>query len=435
MNTQVLRMCLSGIGLLAFALAEPARAQADMQAILERLEKLEKQNSELLAEIRALRAAVSRQEEKTITPDAVQEQLEVHERRLEEQAQTKVESGQKQSIRLTGMVLFNAFRNTSRYTGGLDNPTIASLDEGPRTGGGTVRQSIVGLEMHGGQFLGARLSGSLRADFFQGTASTLNQLFRMRTATMTLDWKNTSLMAGQEKPIFSPRDPTSLATVGVSPLTNAGNPWIWGPQIRLEQRFQLADETSFRAQVGVMQTSEGGATVPQAFAPTLERARPALQGRFELKHKRLEIAPGFHWSRTHVAGTSLPSVLGSVDWFYSPWSKLEFTGLLYTASNIANLGTLRQGFTIFGPGDAAAVRSRGGWAQLALLPTSRLSFHFFAGQQDDNNGDIQHRGFSRNLAYAGNVMYRVSTNFIVAFERGEVRTTYLPGGLRRNGRY
>ena len=37
-----------------------------------------------------------------------------------------------------------------------------------------------------------------------------------------IDWNNTSLMLGQDKPIISPRDPDSLAQVGFSPLTGAG---------------------------------------------------------------------------------------------------------------------------------------------------------------------------------------------------------------------
>ena len=40
----------------------------------------------------------------------------------------------------------------------------------------------------------------------------------LRTAP-SLDWANTSIMFGQDKPIISPRDPDSLAQVGYSPLT------------------------------------------------------------------------------------------------------------------------------------------------------------------------------------------------------------------------
>jgi hypothetical protein len=279
---------------------------------------------------------------------------------------------------------------------------------------------------------GARLSGSVYGDFFQGSSSTLNHLFRIRTAAIALDWKNTTLLAGQQKPIFSPRDPTSFAQVGVSPLTNAGNPWLWQPQVRVEQRFTLGEESQIRAQVGVLQTNELAANLPAAFAPTLERARPALEGRFEFKFGNLEIAPGFHVSTTHVAGTSVPSNALSFDWFYAPWSKLQFTGLLFGGENIANLGTLRQGFTIRGPGDVIPIGSRGGWAQVALLPTNRLSFHFMGGQHDDRNRDLTSGGIGKNQSYAGNVMYRLAPNVILAWETSRVITSYIGGPTRRN---
>jgi hypothetical protein len=362
------------------------------------------------------------------------ERIAINERRLEEHAEAKVESGQKLPLRLTGMVLFNAFLN-GRFAGGGDNPTTAALTPGLRSAGGSFRQSIIGLEFAGGQtFYGGRLSGSLYLDVFAGTQSTLNHLVRVRTAAMQVDWRRTSIMIGQQKPIFSQRDPTSLAQVGVSPMTAAGNPWLWQPQVRLEQRFDFAEETQLRAQIGVLQTNENGARVPDAFASTLARSRPALEGRFLLRHRNLEVAPGFHLSTTHVAGTSVPSNAASVDWFYSPVPKVHFTGLAFLGANLANLGTIRQGFTIFGPGSAAAIRTRGGWAQLGYTPTNRLSFHIMAGQQDDNDTDLI-TGIGKNQAYAANVMYRIGPNLIVALEGSQVRTSYLPGPTRRNNHY
>lgn len=427
MRSQALRQCCSALAVLWFA-AAPSRllAQADLKAVIERLERLEQQNRELMQEVRALR--------NELASARAPERIEVLENRVEEHAQTKVEAAAKLPVRLTGMVLFNAFMNT-RHSGVSDNPTIASLDAGPRSAGGSMRQSIIGLDFRGPEVMNGRVSGNINMDLFAGSSAPLNQIMRLRTASLQIDWARTTLLAGIEKPIFSPRDPTSLAQVGVSPLTAAGNPWLWIPQLRVEQRFDFGEETALRAQIGVVQTSEAGAAIPAAFASTLERARPALEGRFQFRHRRLEIAPGFHTATTHVAGTSVPSRVASVDWFFAPFSKLEFTGLAYTGSNFASVGTLRQGFTILAPREVIAVRSRGGWAQIALLPTSRLSFHIYAGQQDDHNRDLRDRGFSRNLAFAGNVMYQVSSNVRIAFESSQVRTTYLPGGVRRNNHY
>ena len=448
MPRPVLPFCHSLAICLAVALQRPAHAQTDMKAVIDRLERLEQQNLELVQEIRALRselkgartaaAVASDEADVSITPPEtppLEERVSVQERRLEEQAQSKVESGLKLPVRLTGMILFNAYSN-SRFSGTAEYPTTAALNAGQQSAGAYVRQSLVGLKFDGGETLGGgKLSGSLYMDFFAGSSFTLNHLFRIRTASAQVDWSRTTVKVGQEKPIFSPRDPTSFAQVGVSPMTGAGNPWFWQPQLVVEQRFALGEETLLRAQVGVLQTNEVAAIIPAAFTGTLERSRPALEGRFEFRHRKLEIAPGFHFSTSHVAGTSVPSNAVSIDWLFSPLSKMEFSGFVFAGANLANLGTLRQGFTILAPGEAIGIRSRGGWAQLALLPTARLSFHLMAGQQDDNNADLRYVGLSKNQNYAANIMYRLGPNLIIALEGSQVRTAYMPGGLRRNNHY
>src|ERR1022692_3172343 len=62
-------------------------------------------------------------------PAAVQatpeERLDIQERRIDEQAQTKVEASQRFPIRLTGMALFNTFLDSAQ-SGGVDYPTVAA---------------------------------------------------------------------------------------------------------------------------------------------------------------------------------------------------------------------------------------------------------------------------------------------------------------------
>jgi hypothetical protein len=428
---QRLNRLFTSAAAIAGCFATPLWAQqSELQVVLERIERLERQNRELMDELRALRTELAARQEPTVA-----ERLEVQERRVEEHAQTKVEAGQKLPVRLTGMVLFNAFSN-GRFSGGVEAPTVASATAGPALAGATMRQSMVGFDFDGGQiFAGGKLSGSLQMDFFAGSTSTLNHTFRIRTAAAKLDWERTSLLVGQEKPIFSPRDPTSFSHVGVSPLTGSGNPWLWLPQVRVQQRFTLGEGTELRADLGILQTNEGSANVAPEFAPTLDRARPALEGRFQFRRGSLELAPGFHFSKTHVAGASVPSHAVSIDWFYSPWQKIQLTGFAFSGANIANLGTLRQGFTVLGPGEAIAIRSRGGWAQLAILPTSRLSLNLIAGQQDDHDRDLRSAGIGKNQTYAANIMYRIGPNLIVSLERAQLRTSYLSGPIRSNNQH
>src|SRR5215813_5566017 len=146
-------------------------------------------------------------------------------------------------------------------------------------------------------------------DFFAGSN---NSAMRIRTASIELDWKTRSVMVGLEKPIFNPREPSSLALVGVSPLTGTGNLWLWLPQVRLQHDFSLASGTGIRAQAGVVQTHETNPYPGSDFTGTVEAGRPGVEGRFEFFHnfdeqRRIEIAPGFHTSQTHAGSISIPS--------------------------------------------------------------------------------------------------------------------------------
>ena len=261
---------------------------------------------------------------------------------------------------------------------------------------------------------------------------------RLRVATLDLAWTNTTFTVGQDKPIIAPREPTSLAQVGVSPLTGAGNLWLWSPQARIEQRFKLGDTTGLRAQFGVYETNESGNAAPSGYIQG--SARPGIEGRFEFWHnfsdeQRIEIAPGFHTSQSHVDGTTVPSRVFSLDWLIRPARVVDFTGAFFTGENVGVLGGLRQGISINEYDQIHATHSSGGWAQFTLRASSRLSFNIYGGEENDRASDLMAGGISRNLVYAGNVMYRLAPNILASFEASQARTMYIGTGLRLNPHY
>jgi len=234
----------------------PAQERSDFQQILQRLDQLERENRNLADEVHALRAEIASARTITATPVAetptaaaeapvnvspvpMEERVSVLEQRTEELSQTKIEAGERMPVTLTGMVVFNAFLN-GKANGGAQNPLVASLANSLTGGGASLSQSIIGLRFQGPRVLGGgQLRGSLDMDLWGGTASSLNHLLRMRIATIQVDWKNTSVIVGQDKPLIAQRDPDSLAQVAFSPLTSAGNLWLWQPQARFEQRFAM----------------------------------------------------------------------------------------------------------------------------------------------------------------------------------------------------
>ena len=430
---------------LAFAAPGILRAQAqpDTVAILERLDRLEKENRAMAEEIQALRAqltAAHAAPDTTSAPaETLEEKVDVQGQRIEEQAQTKVESSQRFPIRLTGMALVNAFVN-SRQNGGSDYPTAASATPGTDRGGATVRQSIIGLEYNGPQtFLGGTVHGALFLDLYQG-AAPLQEWVRLRTATIQMDWKTRSMKLGVDKPIFSPRDPDSLAQVGVSPLTGTGNLWLWMPQIRLEQDLSLGASSGVNAQIGAVETHETNPYVASGATVKIEAVRPGLEGRVMAWHKlddtrRLEIAAGFHASTTHAGGMSIPSNLVSLDWFFNPWQRVEFSGAFFSGQNLSNLGTgtVNQGYYIY-DNSAEAIGTMGGWGQVTIHAARRLDFHLFTGQQQYEMAE-RVGSVTRNLLFGGNLYFRVAPNVLFGPEISQTRTFYLGQGLRMNNHY
>lgn len=437
---QLLRRRALFPALLLFPLPLAAQTPDNLQTVLERLDRLERQNRELMDEIRALRAELqpARPAEAAGAP-TLEQKVEIHERRIEEQAQTKVEASQKFPIRLTGMALFNAFTN-SRQNGGADYPTIASAT-GPGRAGATVRQTVIGLDFRGPQtFWGGQIRGNVYMDFSSGTAP-LSQTMRLRTASIEAGWTNRSFIVGVEKPIFNPREPSSLAQVAISPLTGAGNLWLWLPQARFEQDIALGAGNGIRATMGVVQTREVGPYAASQQPANLEASRPGLEGRFEFFHnsegeRRIEFAPGFHVSTTHIGGFSIPSQIVSADWFFRPIRRLEFSGAFFRGENVAHLGTgaIRQGYGIDN-GVPDAVHSQGGWGQLTIHTLPRLDFHLFTGQQDDKNADVPTGGIGKNLVYGGNIYFRVAPNVLVGWETSQTRTVYVGQPTRINNHY
>ncbi len=307
------------------------------------------------------------------------------------------------------------------------------MTSGPADAGGTFRQSVVGVKFDGPTILGgAKVTGSAYVDFFGGSGGTLSQMLRVRVASVDTAWTNTTLSFALDKPILAPREPDSLAQVGVSPLTSAGNLWLWQPQVRVEQRFKFGDRAGLRAQLGVYQTSESGAG--QSLEYAVATSRPGLEGRFEFwgasgENRRIEIAPGFHLSDTQLLGQSAPSRIFAVDWLIRPISWLDFTGQFFQGENAGVIGGLRQGVSVFN-GTVRSVQATGGWAQFKFRLTQRASLNFYGGQEDDWNRDLEPGGISRNLAYAASFMYRLGPNILASFESSQVRTTYLNSGTR-----
>jgi uncharacterized protein YoxC len=424
---------------------ESPQVSATMEQILRRLDGLEKQNQQLMDEVRSLReqVAASRatagdvvaeaakegqatQGQPTAQQPTLDERVTVEERRTAEQAQTKVEATSKFPIHLNGMLLFNAFSNSENYSTAV--PGQYGLLSGPEESGATVRQTLLGLNFEGPRLPGnGRVNGTLMMDFWAGGPGPGSSWLRIRRADVSLDWANRSFTVGQDKPIIAPYQPDSLAEVGIPPLAGAGNLWLWLPQARYEERMHFGSNTGLTGQISILQTAENNAYTPMAITPTLELARPALEGRLAFWHsfddtRRFEFGSGFHVGTSHVAGTSIPSHIASVDWMIVPSTHFRFSGTLFTGQNVAGLGASGNGFGFSPDGRAHPVQTRAGWLQLAFPLTSRLTFNLYSGLENDQSPYLYGGSIVRDWTYASNFMYHLGPNVVVSLEASQMRT-------------
>ena len=458
------------------AIRVQAQSDPTLDAVVQRLEQVERQNAALRDRLEQQNAALREQlgllwqELERYTQagpggsastsdgapstaariEALEEKAEVNAGRLSELDQVKVESSQRAPLRLTGMAMFNAYAN-GRHGGLVDYPGSAMVNPGPINSGASMRGSVIGLAFDSPKaVLGGQFHGSFLLDLYGGGINTgplLTITPRFRIASVEGKWGTRALLVGQDKIIVSPREPHSLTTWSFSPLQGVGNLYGWRPQVRFEQRIGLGANQEVRAQIGVVETFEDWPTTNPEFASTLQLRRPALEGHFQFSHRfgddrRFEIASGFHRSTTYVAQTSIPATLISVDGFVKPLRWLELTGFAYTGKNVANMsGRTFYGFTILRPSpgeiQGIPVHQSGGWIQATFLATPRLSFNVQTGLEVPNDDETLALALAiaRNAAYVANADYRVAPNVIFGIEVSQVRTRYKGGPDPKNNHY
>ncbi|HEY4933046.1 MAG TPA: hypothetical protein VII23_15890 [Terriglobales bacterium] len=373
--------------------------------------------------------------------------------KVDEQYQTKVESASKYRVRLSGVVLFNLFSNQGTVDN-MDVPTLAYHSGGLDSSGsfgGTLRQSIFGVEVFGPQVMGAKTSGTVNFDVgggFPDVSNGVNSgLVRLRTATMKFDWKNTDLVVGQDQLFFSPNSPTSFASLIVPALSYSGNLWAWTPQMRVDHRISLSENSTLTLQGGILDSLTGEPPyysytwyrTPQAG----ERARqPAYAGRVAYSHPlfghTFTVGTAGYYSRENYGyGRDVNGYAAMVDWVLPLDKWFSLSGSFYRGQAIGGLGggigrsVLYSGPLIDPTTSVLPLNTVGGWAQLKYRATSTLEFNAAFGQDNPFASDV--RAFAdaesygdptltRNQGMFANVIYRPRSDLLFSLEYRRLKT-------------
>ena len=363
--------------------------------------------------------------------------------KIEDQYQTKVESGSKYRVKLSGMVLLNLFTNRGGADS-LDLPTRARAPMDTNASfGATIRQSLLGLELFGPEVAGAKSRADIQTDFFGGLPNAPDGvtmgLLRLRTGGFRLDWKRTSIVAGQYTPFFSPLSPTSLAAVAYPPFSYSGNLWTWTPQVEIEHRFSLSETSSLSLQGGILDPLTGEPPYDPFYrsASAGEKSgQPAYAARIAWTHggsnRPLTVGVGGYYERQNWGfGRIVDGWAGTADWSLplGPWFSL--TGEFYRGRAIGGLGA-SGGVSVVFNGDPTnpqtsvlGLKATGGWAQLKFTPMDRLEFNGAFGEDFPSYDNLRQfpqtlsyfsAGLGRNESAFLNSIYHVRSNFLLSLE-------------------
>ncbi|HKV48908.1 MAG TPA: hypothetical protein VJN69_12515 [Candidatus Acidoferrales bacterium] len=387
--------------------------------------------------------------------------------KLIDQSQTKVESGSKYRVRLSGIVLLNLFENRGTVDT-TDFPSLALESEQPFSSasfGGSVRQSQIGIEAFGPKIRGARTSASIDFDFAGGfPQNTVNGetmgILRLRTGVVRFDWQNTSLVAGQDFLFFSPLSPTSITTLATPALSYAGNLWSWTPQVRVEHRIPLSDKSSIMLQVGMLDSLSGDVQQPvnrQDANPSWgeQSGQPAYAGRVAWTHalnnQNLTFGAGGYYGRQFWGyGRNVDGWASMLDVSIPLTKMFSLTAEYYRGRAVAGLwGGIGQDVlmsgSIFNPTSVIkGLDSMGGWIQLKFQPRENFQINAAYGQDNPFASELDrfpnthtYSGYlyARNQSPLVNFIYQIRSDVEISVEYRHLRTMYLTDDTQSANHY
>jgi hypothetical protein len=339
------------------------------------------------------------------------------------------------TIDFTGQILINGFYNNARVNNS-DVPQFALADTNPVSGGGgTLRQTRLGLLVTEPDVLGGMGSAEVDVDFFGGQPAAGGRTFpvlRLRRALATVSWSKTEMLLGQEAPLVAGRDPRTLASVGIPGFAGAGNLWLWIPQARLG--FETGVTLRLGLQGAVLAPTTNGNSGAFLTQPdSAERTgRPFLQGRLKLgwgpTDDPSEIAFGGHigWIRGFDATTQDSIVQSSaftVDARFA-LGEIEILGEAFMGQALGVLGGGGVGQSVGLNG--VPVRTVGGWGQLNLKLRRTITVGGGCGIDDPDDVDLLAAGARQNFVCAGNLEWR-SGPLAFGLELRRLETEYTNG--------
>jgi hypothetical protein len=413
------------------------------------LRESEERIDQLQGQLKLLQAQRSGESDAASLETAVSElkdETEILQSEVKQHEQSKVESVSKFPVRIYGMVLFTTYAND----GVVDN-RVAPASAWPRMNGvannsfgASVSQSILGLRAYGPRIWGAKSTGDVEMDFFNGaygSPSPTAIYARFRTGHFGLDWTNTSASVGVDSPLISPRNPTSYATVGEPALSWSGNLWNWLPQLKVEQRLPISATSHVGLEFGLIDPQYSLPGQPAGYTTEIS-ARPGYESRVSYNWQRGDDIYGigagayYSWSR-YPYDQKINAWAFTADWNLPLQKWVLFSGELYHGSALGDLGGGGFKDVIPQASDSdyvAALGSEGGWSQLKLRWGQQFEGNFAIGQDTAYGNQVRkaaipampstmpYWSLARNRTIMENFIYKPRTYLLFSVEHRNIES-------------
>jgi hypothetical protein len=426
---------------------------AALNSVQHQLDDSKQQIDQLQAELREVRTQMQAANAETPTATAeaasalqqsiqqLQSQDEIVQAEVKQHDQTKVESGSKYPVKITGLVLFSSFLNDGAVDN-IDLPILAIPRNATTAHGSlaaTLRQTILGLETRGPMLWGARSAADFHVDFFGGVPytdyTTSTGTVRLRTAHARLDWANHSLIAALDAPLISPVQPTSYVGVGEPPFAWSGNLWVWAPQLESINQARLGGGTLGLDFALLDPAAPGSPAISGNRQPNPpERSRqPGYESRVSyslpLMDRTFTVGAGGYYSRQTYSNTQhVDAWAGTADWKLPFTRWLQLSGAFYRGRALGGLGggTFKDYLTDPESGEIRGLNDEGGWSQLKFKMTPSLEANVAIGEDAGFSSQLRYytdpmatdiyTDLARNRTVLANIIYRPKTYLLFSAE-------------------
>jgi hypothetical protein len=439
----------------AQAMEAARRSGEQLARVQETLARLEQAGARATEDVTALRKVDEQVSSDVKSVRAAEEATAKKLDQIDQRTDGSVTSTSKFPVKIYGSLLLSA-NYLDRGSNTIDIPLFAQPhgapdDQNHTNFNMTVRQSRFGLRYERNVLNDAKLTGVFEFDLLGGKPAFANgvgfDILRLRLAYGRVDWANDSLEAGQDWAIFSPLNPTTIASYAIPGFSTSGNLWNRIPQIRYEHRMTAGEKSRVIFAGAILDPNAGdnaGNPATRLIGLGERGSMPAYETRlgFTTASHGKESSGGVsvHYSRLlgvpgSPAGTTARSPIDSYgvcgDWNLWLSSGLRISGEAFHGRALGIFsGNIAQAAVVIA-GRARGINSTGGWIELhGEAPSSyegpwkKFSANFGYGIEDNRGRDLLVGSRARNQAYMVNGQYRLTPNFTLALEYRRVLTDY-----------